>query len=70
MTNIVMLIVGMSLDRQSDVLLLGLIFVPLADASWLDRVQLGMIMDIHLGIDHYTPNRDSPVHSSTRRALH
>lgn len=55
MMNILMLIVGMPLDMPPAILLLGPIFVPLADAIGLDRVQLGLMMVINLGIGLYTP---------------
>jgi tripartite ATP-independent transporter DctM subunit len=53
--NILMLIVGMPLDMPPAILLLGPIFVPLADAIGLDRVQLGLMMVVNLGIGLYTP---------------
>lgn len=55
MMNILMLIVGMPLDMPPAILLLGPIFVPLADVIGLDRVQLGLMMVINLGIGLYTP---------------
>ncbi|AJD44278.1 TRAP transporter large permease subunit [Rhizobium sp. SEMIA 4085] len=55
MMNVLMLIVGMPLDMPPAILLLGPIFVPLADAIGLDRVQLGLMMVINLGIGLYTP---------------
>ncbi|ATU95073.1 TRAP transporter large permease subunit [Phyllobacterium zundukense] len=55
MMNVMMLIVGMPLDMPPAILLLGPIFVPLADAIGLDRVQLGLMMVINLGIGLYTP---------------
>ncbi len=55
MMNILMLVVGMPLDMPPAILLLGPIFVPLADAIGLDRVQLGLMMVINLGIGLYTP---------------
>ena len=55
MMNILMLIIGMPLDLPPSILLLGPIFVPLADMIGLDRVQLGMMMVINLGIGLYTP---------------
>ncbi len=55
MMNIIMLIVGMPLDMPPAILLLGPIFVPLGDAIGLDRVQLGLMMVINLGIGLYTP---------------
>jgi len=53
--NILMLLVGMPLDLAPSILLLGPIFVPLAQAIGLDPVQLGLIMIINLGIGLYTP---------------
>ncbi len=55
MMNMIMLIVGMPLDMPPAILLLGPIFLPLADAIGLDRVQLGLMMVINLGIGLYTP---------------
>ena len=55
MMNVLMLIVGMPLDMPPAILLLGPIFVPLADVIGLDRVQLGLMMVINLGIGLYTP---------------
>ena len=53
--NILMLLVGMPLDLPPAILLLGPIFVPLAQSIGLDPVQLGLIMIINLGIGLYTP---------------
>ena len=55
MMNLVMLIVGMPLDMPPAILLLGPVFVPMADAIGLDRVQLGLMMVVNLGIGLYTP---------------
>ncbi|MCD7111457.1 TRAP transporter large permease subunit [Rhizobium sp. DKSPLA3] len=55
MMNVLMLIVGMPLDMPPAILLLGPIFVPLADQIGLDRVQLGLMMVVNLGIGLYTP---------------
>ncbi|PDT27980.1 hypothetical protein CO660_20035 [Rhizobium sp. L9] len=55
MMNVIMLVVGMPLDMPPAILLLGPIFVPLADSIGLDRVQLGLMMVINLGIGLYTP---------------
>lgn len=55
MMNLLMLLVGMPLDLPPAILLLGPIFVPLADVIGLDRVQLGVMMVINLGIGLYTP---------------
>lgn len=53
--NIVMLIVGAFLDLPAAVLLLGPIFVTIAQAIGLDPVQLGLIMVLNLSIGLYTP---------------
>lgn len=55
MMNLVMLIVGMPLDMPPAILLLGPVFIPMADAIGLDRVQLGLMMVVNLGIGLYTP---------------
>lgn len=55
MMNLLMIVVGMPLDLPPAILLLGPIFVPLADVIGLDRVQLGLMMVINLGIGLYTP---------------
>ncbi|KKX25683.1 TRAP transporter large permease subunit [Rhizobium sp. LC145] len=55
MMNVIMLVVGMPLDMPPAILLLGPVFLPLADAIGLDRVQLGLMMVINLGIGLYTP---------------
>lgn len=53
--NVLMLLVGMPLDLPPAILLLGPIFVPLAQTIGLDPVQLGLIMVLNLGIGLYTP---------------
>jgi tripartite ATP-independent transporter DctM subunit len=53
--NLVMLAVGMFLDLPAAVLLLGPLFVTIANAIGLDLVQLGLIMVINLAIGLYTP---------------
>jgi tripartite ATP-independent transporter DctM subunit len=53
--NVVMLIVGAFLDLPAAVLLLGPIFVTIAQAIGLDPVQLGLIMVLNLSIGLYTP---------------
>lgn len=53
--NLVMLAVGMFLDLPAAVLLLGPIFVTIANAIGLDLVQLGLIMVVNLAIGLYTP---------------
>lgn len=53
--NVLMIIVGAFLDLPAAVLLLGPIFVPIANAIGLDLVQLGLIMVVNLSIGLYTP---------------
>jgi TRAP-type C4-dicarboxylate transport system permease large subunit len=53
--NLIMLVIGGPLDLPPAILLLAPIFVPLAQSSGLDTLQLGLIMVINLGIGLYTP---------------
>ena len=53
--NVVMLVVGAFIDLPAAVLLLGPIFVVIAQAIGLDLVQLGLIMVVNLAIGLYTP---------------
>jgi tripartite ATP-independent transporter DctM subunit len=53
--NIVMLVVGMFIDLPAAILLLGPLFVPLAQAYGINLVQLGIIMVVNLAIGLYTP---------------
>jgi tripartite ATP-independent transporter DctM subunit len=53
--NGVMLVVGMFIDLPAAILLLGPLFVPLAQAYGVDLVQLGIIMVVNLAIGLYTP---------------
>jgi tripartite ATP-independent transporter DctM subunit len=53
--NALMLAVGTFLDLPPAVLLLGPVFVPLAQAIGLDLVQLGVMMVLNLAIGLYTP---------------
>jgi tripartite ATP-independent transporter DctM subunit len=53
--NLIMLVIGGPLDLPPAILLLGPIFVPLAQQIGLDTLQLGLIMVINLGIGLYTP---------------
>ncbi len=53
--NVVMLLVGTVLDLPAAVLLLGPIFVSIAQAIGLDPVQLGLMMVVNLSIGLYTP---------------
>lgn len=51
----IMLVVGMFIDLPAAILLLGPIFVPLAQEIGLDLVQLGIIMVLSLAIGLFTP---------------
>ncbi len=53
--NVILLIVGMFIDLPAAILLLGPIFVPLAQAIGLDLTQLGVVMVLNLAIGLYTP---------------
>lgn len=53
--NLVMLVAGMFLDLPAAVLLLGPLFVTIANAIGLDLVQLGLMMVVNLAIGLYTP---------------
>ena len=53
--NVVMLVVGAFIDLPAAILLLGPIFVVIAQAIGLDVVQLGLIMVVNLAIGLYTP---------------
>ena len=51
----IMLIAGMFIDLPAAILLLGPIFVPLAQTIGLDLTQLGVVMVLTLAIGLYTP---------------
>lgn len=53
--NIVMLIVGAFIDLPAAVLLLGPLFVTIANSMGIDLVQLGLMMVVNLAIGLYTP---------------
>ena len=53
--NVIMLIVGTFLDLPAAVLLLGPLFVTIAQAIGLDLVQLGLMMVVNLAVGLYTP---------------
>jgi len=53
--NGIMLLVGMFIDLPAAILLLGPIFVPLAQAIGLDTLQLGIMMVLNLSIGLFTP---------------
>ena len=52
---VIMLIAGMFIDLPAAILLLGPIFVPLAQAIGLDLTQLGLMMVLNLAVGLYTP---------------
>jgi tripartite ATP-independent transporter DctM subunit len=51
----IMLVTGMFIDLPAAILLLGPIFVPLAQAIGLDLLQLGIVMVLTLALGLYTP---------------
>lgn len=51
----IMLVAGMFIDLPAAILLLGPIFVPLAQTIGLDLTQLGVVMVLTLAIGLYTP---------------
>ena len=53
--NLIMLVIGAFLDLPAAVLLLGPLFVVIAQAIGLDLVQLGLMMVVNLSIGLYTP---------------
>ncbi|SDI41635.1 TRAP transporter large permease [Propionivibrio dicarboxylicus] len=55
MMNLMMLAAGMFVDLPAAILLLGPLFVPLAQTFQIDLIQLGIIMVVNLAIGLYTP---------------
>lgn len=53
--NIVMLFAGMFIDLPAAILLLGPLFVPLANTYGIDLIQLGVMMVVNLAIGLYSP---------------
>ncbi|WP_110650040.1 TRAP transporter large permease [Salinicola peritrichatus] len=53
--NVIMLLVGMFIDLSAAILLLGPLFVVLANAIGLSLVQLGVMMTLNLAIGLFTP---------------
>lgn len=53
--NLIMLVVGMFIDLPAAILLLGPIFVPLAQAIGMDTLQLGIVMVLNLSMGLFTP---------------
>lgn len=63
--NGIMLVAGMFIDLPAAILLLGPIFVPLAQSIGLDLVQLGVVMVLNLAIGLYTPPVGTTLFLST-----
>jgi tripartite ATP-independent transporter DctM subunit len=63
--NGIMLVAGMFIDLPAAILLLGPIFVPLAQAIGLDLIQLGVVMVLNLAIGLYTPPVGTTLFIST-----
>ncbi len=55
MMNFIMLVAGMFIDLPAAILLLGPLFVPLANTYHIDLIQLGVMMVVNLAIGLYTP---------------
>ncbi|WP_305074998.1 TRAP transporter large permease subunit [Propionivibrio sp.] len=53
--NLLMLFAGMFIDLPAAILLLGPLFVPLANAYHIDLIQLGVMMVVNLAIGLYSP---------------
>lgn len=53
--NIIMLFAGMFIDLPAAILLLGPLFVPLANTYGIDLIQLGVMMVVNLAIGLYSP---------------
>lgn len=53
--NLLMLVAGMFIDLPAAILLLGPLFVPLANAYHIDLIQLGVMMVVNLAIGLYSP---------------
>ncbi|MEO1250117.1 MAG: TRAP transporter large permease subunit [Pseudomonadota bacterium] len=53
--NVLMLVIGTFLDLPAAMLLLGPLFIGLAQAIGMDQVQLGLMMVLNLAIGLYTP---------------
>lgn len=53
--NIIMLFAGMFIDLPAAILLLGPLFVPLANTYGVDLIQLGVMMVVNLAIGLYSP---------------
>jgi len=63
--NGIMLLAGMFIDLPAAILLLGPIFVPLAQSIGLDLLQLGVVMVLNLAVGLYTPPVGTTLFIST-----
>lgn len=63
--NLVMLVVGAFIDLPGAILLLGPIFVTIAQTIGLDLVQLGLMMVVNLAVGLYTPPVGTTLFVST-----
>ena len=63
--NVVMLVVGAFIDLPGAILLLGPIFVTIAQTIGLDLVQLGLMMVVNLAVGLYTPPVGTTLFVST-----
>ena len=66
--NLIMLVVGCFLDLPPAILLLGPVFVPLAQAVDINLIQLGVIMVLNLAIGLSTPPVGTVLTVSTKIA--
>jgi tripartite ATP-independent transporter DctM subunit len=63
--NVIMLLIGTFLDLPPAMILLGPVFVPLAQSIGLDTLQLGIMMVLNLAIGLYTPPVGATLFVST-----
>jgi TRAP-type C4-dicarboxylate transport system permease large subunit len=63
--NGIMFVAGMFIDLPAAILLLGPIFVPLAQQIGIDLVQFGIVMVLNLAIGLYTPPVGTTLFIST-----
>jgi len=61
--NILMILIGTSLDRSAAILLLAPIFAGIAAQISIDPIQLGVMMVMNLAIGLYTPPVGTPLSS-------
>ena len=68
--NVIMLIIGTVLDLPAAMLLLGPLFIGIAQSIGMDPVQLGLIMVLNLAIGLYTPPSGRPCSFPQRSPAH